>query len=135
MAKSSGINGVLIEWEDTFPWRDNLENLTLVRGGYSMNEVEDIVSYAEKSLGMEVIPLIQTFGHVEFILKSEKFRHLREVMEDPQSYCPSKPGTMEVISEMIDQVIKLNSNFRLNSIGAMGITNCRISIVVGAGGA
>jgi hypothetical protein len=44
------------------------------------------------------------FGHVEFILKGPEFRHLREVDNDPQSFCPSKPGTLDVIREMIDQV-------------------------------
>jgi hexosaminidase len=56
-------------------------------------------------LDFEVIPLIQTFGHVEFILKGPEYRYLREVDQDPQSFCPSKPGTMVLVREMVDQVL------------------------------
>ncbi|CAG7704513.1 unnamed protein product [Allacma fusca] len=123
LGKASGINGVLIEWEDTFPWKDNLENLTLTRGGYNLSEVEEIISFAEVAMNMEVIPLVQTFGHVEFILKSEQLRHLREVDGDPQSYCPSKMGTMDIITDMIDQVLEVHKNARYIHIGCDEVVN------------
>jgi hexosaminidase len=60
IAKHAGINGILLEWEDTFPWKGSLANITLIKGGYSLEEVHEIVDFAEKSMGFEVIPLIQT---------------------------------------------------------------------------
>ena len=64
----------------------------------------------ELSLG-QVVPLVQTFGHMEFVLKHGKFRHLREVLEYPNSLRPIAAdngelggGVAELVKEMIRQV-------------------------------
>lgn len=99
----------MLEWEDTFPWQGHLTNLSLAQGGYSQEEAEEIVAFAERTLGFEVIPLVQTFGHVEYVLKMEQFKHLRELEGDPQSFCPSKSGTLVLVQQMIDQVGRAKS--------------------------
>lgn len=102
----------MLEWEDTFPWQGHLTNLSLAQGGYSQEEAEEIVAFAERTLGFEVIPLVQTFGHVEYVLKMEQFKHLRELEGDPQSFCPSKSGTLVLVQQMIDQVGRAKSKQR-----------------------
>ena len=54
---------------------------------------------------------MQTFGHMEFVLKHGKFRHLREVLEYPNSLRPIAAdtgelggGVAELVKEMIIQV-------------------------------
>ena len=61
----------------------------------------------------QVVPLVQTFGHMEFVLKHGKFRHLREVLEYPNSLRPIAAdngelggGVAALVKEMIIQVIK-----------------------------
>ena len=75
----------------------------MTRGGYNFPDVKDIIQFTE-SEGLEAIPLVQTFGHVEFVLKTEEFAHLRETEGDPQSFCPSQNGTIQLIETMIQQV-------------------------------
>jgi hypothetical protein len=53
LAKRSGLNGLLLEWEDSFPWTRSLQNATMTEGTYSKEEVEEIVNYAE--LGNKII--------------------------------------------------------------------------------
>ena len=50
---------------------------------YSMADVETILKEAQKHR-LEIIPLVQTFGHLEWALKLEKFAHLREDKRYPQ---------------------------------------------------
>lgn len=100
--KNLGATGVLLEWEDMFPWEGNLVKLA-AQNAYTKKEAKEIVKAARK-LDLEVIPLIQTFGHMEFALKNGEFMHLREVPESPQSLCPSLNASIVFIQDMIDQV-------------------------------
>lgn len=68
-----------------------------------MLKVEQLVLAAEK-MGFHVIPLIQTFGHLEALLKQQQWAHLREDHAYPDAICPSQPGTMPLLREMMRQV-------------------------------
>ncbi|VDM52495.1 unnamed protein product [Angiostrongylus costaricensis] len=78
----SGATGIMIEWEDMFPWMGQLA-IARNNDAYSLDDVQKILSRA-RDLNLEVIPLVQTFGHLEWILKLEQFRKYRENDEYPQ---------------------------------------------------
>ena len=67
----------IIEWEDSFPYDGEIETIA-AEDCYSKEDVKQILALAKKN-DLFVIPLIQTFGHMEFVLKGSKFKHLREV--------------------------------------------------------
>ncbi len=67
---------------------------------------------------MQVIPLVQTFGHLEFILKTEEFVDLREVPRYPQVLCPSNNKSFELVKLMVDQVLALHHGVRYLHIGS-----------------
>jgi len=102
LIKRFGGTGLLLEWEDMFPWSGNLSPIA-AGNAYSKAEIIEILKMAAAN-GLEVIPLIQTFGHVEFALKLPDFAHLREVQESPQALCPSYNASMKFVEQMIDQV-------------------------------
>uniref|UniRef100_A0A8C5NZG8 Hexosaminidase D n=1 Tax=Jaculus jaculus TaxID=51337 RepID=A0A8C5NZG8_JACJA len=58
-----GANGLLIEYEDMFPYEGRLR-LLRAKHAYSPSEVTEILHLARLSK-LEVIPLVQTFGHME----------------------------------------------------------------------
>ena len=97
-----GATGVLLEWEDMFPFTGSLAPLA-AGNCYSRRDVEEILGAARAS-ELEIIPLVQTFGHVEFALKHQEFSGLREVPESPQALCPSLNASMEFVEKMIEQV-------------------------------
>jgi len=65
------------EWEDTFPYSGDLETLS-AEDCYTKDEVAEILKLAADS-DLAVVPLVQTFGHMEFVLKLSQYKHLREV--------------------------------------------------------
>ncbi|KJH53768.1 Matrixin [Dictyocaulus viviparus] len=105
----SGATGVLIEWEDMFPWSGELE---IVRStdAYNVFEVRMILGKA-RALGLEVIPLVQTFGHMEWILKYEKFRKYRDTDRYPQVICIGDEEALDLIKLAISQVADIHKPF------------------------
>ncbi|CAH0698525.1 unnamed protein product [Spodoptera exigua] len=102
--KNYGVNSILMEYEDMFPYEGNLANLSS-EIAYTKTELTDFLLEAKK-LDIEVIPLIQTFGHMEFVLKLAEFSVHRELPYNPGEICPSQPGSLELIRNMLSQPIK-----------------------------
>ncbi|XP_030063981.1 hexosaminidase D isoform X2 [Microcaecilia unicolor] len=113
---SLGANGLLIEYEDMFPYEGKLKELR-AQYAYSPSDIEEILNLA-KLHNLEVIPLVQTFGHLEFVLKHETFSHLREVKMFPNGLNPHKKDSLKLIQAMIDQVLALHPGVRWFHIGA-----------------
>jgi hexosaminidase len=107
MLKTLGATGIILEYEDTFPYSETLSGIA-AKNAYSKKNVIEILQTAN-SLGLNVIPLVQTFGHLEFALKLKEFQGLREVHDSPQSICPSLNTSFTFIEEMLTQVINLHT--------------------------
>ncbi len=127
MFASFGLDGVLIEWEDTFPYRHFPEMKADYT--YSVKTVKEFLKQAQKN-GLLVIPLVQTFGHLESLLKLDKYKHLREIKDSPSDLCPLHPQAQTIISQLIDDVIELHQPFGLKyfHLGAdevWSLGNCR----------
>lgn len=120
--KSWGVTGVLLEWEDTFPYTGELDEIGSVKnaGGdnlYSLAEVTHLLACI-KQLGMEPIQLVQTFGHMEFVLKHPAFRELREMEQAPAVMCPTKSKSLQLVMAMVDQALQVQPDATYFHIGA-----------------
>ena len=82
-----GINTLIMEWEGSYPYKD--ETIISNQYAYKRSEIKDFINYCH-SLSMDVIPLQQTFGHVEYILKHYKYAALREDEKDFSQVCPTE---------------------------------------------
>jgi hexosaminidase len=71
-----GINQVMLYTEDTYEVPGEPQ-FGYFRGGYTQAELKAIDDYATL-FGIEVIPCIQTLGHLEQILQWPAYRHLRD---------------------------------------------------------
>jgi hexosaminidase len=102
--KSLGATGVLIEYEDFFPYQNELEAIAN-QNHYTQSELEQILELL-KSNDMIVIPLIQTYGHLEFVLKLKQYAYLREDEKYFNVISPCLNDTYEkVLFRLIDQML------------------------------
>lgn len=109
LIRKNGATGIMVEWEDTFPWSGVLEENRATHA-YSMEEVKQILE-AARQLGLDIIPLVQTFGHLEWILKLEKFRKHRENDRYPQVVCLADDEGVALVKEALKQVIDVHKQF------------------------
>jgi hexosaminidase len=105
--------GIIIEWEDMFPFTGQLSKA--VNGYvYKMDDVRFILQSA-KERNLEVIPLVQTLGHLEWVLKLQEFEHLRDDSKSPTVICVGLEGVFELIKDMIDQVARVHREFGMKT--------------------
>ena len=122
----AGINCVLVEWEDAYPWKTypELGNRT----AYSERTVDAFLGKAEK-LSIEVIPLVQSLGHLENVLSKKRFRHLRELDSNVAELCPSRKGSAELIISLVDDILSTHGGrikrFHLGGDEAEMMGSCR----------
>jgi hypothetical protein len=83
--QKQGINTLIMEWEATYPF--DKHPMISNRYAYSRSEVTSFITYCN-SLGIDVIPLQQSFGHVEYILRNPRYTALREDQKDYSQVCP-----------------------------------------------
>lgn len=104
-----GATGLLIEYEDMFPYSGGLISVRSPNY-YSEAELQQLfeVCIAER---LQVIPLIQCIGHMEFVLKHLQFNELRELPTFPNALCPSNDRCMQLIKQMVEQVVSLHSKY------------------------
>ncbi|KFB51952.1 hypothetical protein ZHAS_00020120 [Anopheles sinensis] len=105
--KTLGATGILLEYEDMFPYGGQLAPLA-ARNAYTRDEILELLK-AAFALGLNVIPLVQTFGHLEFALKLKDFAHLREVGDSPQALCPSYNASLVFLEALLEQVIEYHT--------------------------
>ncbi|XP_041501788.1 hexosaminidase D-like isoform X4 [Microtus oregoni] len=85
-----GANGLLIEYEDMFPYEGRLM-LLRAKHAYSPSEVAEILRLAKLN-ELEVVPLVQTFGHMEVYYLGEgetSKQWLQQEQNSPAKLCLS----------------------------------------------
>ena len=110
-----GATGILVEYEDMFPFKNCLSFLSKPYA-YSSDDLKTLQEVT-RDAGMDFIPLLQSFGHVEFILKHPQFSNLREASINPMSLCPKHEDSLPLIEEIVQQFVQEHSDLQYLHIG------------------
>lgn len=97
-----GLNTLMVEWEASYPFRKH----PLLSNSYAYTR-EEITSFVAECtrLGIDVIPLQQCFGHIEYILAHAPYAHLRESPRDFCQLCPCKGAeAVELFEELFADI-------------------------------
>ena len=104
IAASLRYTAVVMEFEDMFPW--TVDSRFRCETAYT---ADDIRAFREKTaeVGIEVIPLVQCLGHMEFVLKFEEYAHLREIPTNIGCLNPLMDESRELVEALVDDVLAL----------------------------
>ncbi len=99
-----GVNTLVMEWEASYPFEGH--PLIPNRHAYTKAQVKEFIALCGK-LGIDVIPLQQSFGHVDYILRHPRYQALREDPKDLSQVCPlQEDGNRELFTELFTELVK-----------------------------
>ncbi len=113
-AAGMGYNAVLWEVEDKIKWETCPECVS--PEAFSKKTFKEILSYS-RSLGLEPIPLLQTVGHAEYVLRHKKYFSFREDTSRYDCYATCKPEVRTFIKSWIKEYLDLFGDIKYFHLG------------------
>lgn len=111
---AGGYNALLVEWEDMFPWKIDLQ--FRCETAYTPEQVMQFHAQA-KAKGLEIIPLVQCIGHMETFLNWPQYEHLREVCVQSDVLNVLAKGSGDLVQKLVDEVVSLSPGIRYFHLG------------------
>ncbi len=108
------LNTLVIEYEDKLPrsrkeFCHPLDALTPAQHAQLLKTARDNF--------IDVIPLQQSFGHLEYALQLPEYQHLRELPGTPGEMCPLREGSFELAASLIEETARLHPDSKYLHLG------------------
>ena len=110
-----GINTVLVEYEDIFPFKGL--DITYARGDRWSPATLSRFLAAAKQNGIEVIPLQQCLGHLEYLFRWNRYRKFAENHAYPGTLCLSNPAGKALVADLLCQIMTAHPDSRYVHLG------------------
>jgi len=110
-----GYDTIIWEVENNIRWETCPECVS--PDAFAKADFREILAYS-RSLGLEPIPLLQTIGHCEYVLKNDRYKPLAEVPDRIDQYCPQNPDVVTFLRKWIDEYLELFGRVRYFHLGA-----------------
>ena len=111
----AGATGVVFEWENMFPY-PGFEDA--VRGdAYTPEDVTEILDCC-RSHGLSPVPLVQTFGHVEWFLSHKAHGSLREFPDSAQQIRACDERSWQVLKAWLAALLEAHHDSPYVHLGA-----------------
>jgi len=113
-AAGMGYNAVLWEVEGKIKWKTCPECVD--KDAFSIDTFKKILAYS-KSLGLQPIPLLQTVGHAEYVLRHKKYYSFREDTGRYDCYATCKPEVRKFIKDWIKEYLNIFGGIKYFHLG------------------
>jgi len=120
-----GVNTVVVEYEDIFPFKD-INVVWDPAVAWTPRTLKRFLAEAKRN-GIEVIPLQQCLGHLEYVFRWHRYRRFAEDRAYPSTLCLSKQKGRNLVANMLRQVVEAHPDSRYVHIGmdeARGLASC-----------
>jgi len=101
------INTVLLGYTDKFKF-DKHPRVSHP-DAYTKNQLKKLDNLAQ-SLHINLVPILQCFGHSENVLKNPEYAHLREGPDIHTQFCPENPGSFLLFKEMAEEMMAVHAS-------------------------
>lgn len=109
------INALVIEYEDKLPF-EQMKFLRHETDCFTPEQLTELLKTAKENF-IEIIPLQQSFGHLEYALKFPQYQYLRETKDSPGEMCPLREGALELAAALLEDTAGLHPDSRYLHIG------------------
>lgn len=108
------LNTLVIEYEDKLPRAR--KDLCHPTDALTPEQHRRLLEVARENF-IDIIPLQQSFGHLEYVLKLPEYQHLREIPEAPGEMCPLREGAYELAASLLEETACLHPDSRYLHLG------------------
>ena len=115
-----GYDTVIWEVENNIKWRSCPECVS--PDAFSKDQFRQILALCRK-LDLEPVPLLQTIGHAEYVLKHDRYKPLAEDPSRIDQYCPRNPDLLPFLEKWIDEYLELFEPIKYFHLGADEVWN------------
>jgi hypothetical protein len=110
-----GINAVLVEYEDVFPFQ--CVEVAWDKASCWTPDTLRAFQAAAAENGVEIIPLQQCLAHLEYLFRWPAYRRLSEDPAEAATVCPTNPEAVAVIASMLREVLEAHPDSRYVHLG------------------
>ena len=119
-----GANSLLMEYVDRFPYRKHPDVVN--PEAFTVESLSEFIAYAQ-SLGLEIVPLVQSFAHVDTVLGHKAYRGLSEIPTTPKQwqsaipdqwqYCPQREETFDFLMDYYEELFEMHPHSKYLHLG------------------
>lgn len=120
-----GVNTIIMEWEAAFPY-DKHATLSN-KYAYKPHQIKGFIDHC-KNLNIDVIPLQNCFGHVEYILRHDRYSRLREDAKEISQVCPMQEKlNKQIFTEIFTEMASMHPSkyFHIGGDETRLLGNCK----------
>lgn len=108
------LNTLVIEYEDKLP--RHRKELCSPTDTLTREQHKQLLQTAREHF-IHIIPLQQSFGHLEYALKLPEYIHLRETPDAPGEMCPLRDGAFDLAASLLEETAAMHPDSQYLHLG------------------